>query len=154
MESELVWIDEYLPADELKLKLKNISEIGPIWPVIVNYLEEKRYRVEKVREFMPAHFVRIMPNFYSPSTGELIFYLDMGRTLARARESYIPEGKVKARLCYIEASGSAGRFVEGWRRYCRRDIQSYRVEGDHFSMLKGATAARSAKALDRALHLE
>jgi thioesterase domain-containing protein len=140
LESERDWIWDSLPDEDIKEKLENVPEMDHIWPMIVNYLEEKNVSVEKVKKVIPQEYARVIPNYDRLSNREVIYYLNMCRTMANAGAFYIPGAKLKTVLYYFKARQSPGEMMESWRDYCRQTIKPYEIPGDHFSILKNIKA--------------
>jgi amino acid adenylation domain-containing protein len=75
----------------------------------------------------------------------------MDPTLIRARDVYVPVGKIKTILHYFKASQSIGTNHEKWNNYCRGEQKFYPVKGDHFSILEKPGVSRFATIFDRAI---
>jgi thioesterase domain-containing protein/acyl carrier protein len=75
----------------------------------------------------------------------------MDPTLIRARDVYVPFGKIKTTPHYFGASQSTGIKHEKWNKYCCGRQKFYPVNGDHFSILEIPGVTRFAAVFDRAI---
>jgi tyrocidine synthetase-3 len=136
LESELEWVRNYLPDDEIRERVKNAADIEETWSMITNHLEEKHFDVEWVRRLIPDHLARIIPNYHQLDIRELIYYLNINRSLTSARAGYIPLRKIHTPMHYLKADQSPPDIQESWNDYCREPIRSYEIPGDHFSIFR------------------
>jgi thioesterase domain-containing protein/acyl carrier protein len=135
--SEKAWLKAYLPDQVLIDKLKNITGIDELWAEVITYLEENNYPVEKARQLIPPHIMQIIPNFEQLSLRELIHYLNLGRSLIRARDHYVPRGKLQTGIHYFKASETAaGKNPGNWSEYCLKPVQIHEISGNHYNILK------------------
>jgi thioesterase domain-containing protein len=65
------------------------------------------------------------------------YCLNMVRTLNKARDRYIPGGKIDTQVHFFKAGEEKrAAAVEKWNLYCRQPIGLYEISGDHFSIFK------------------
>jgi thioesterase domain-containing protein len=77
------------------------------------------------------------------------YCLNMVLTLNKARERYIPGGKIDTQVHFFKAGEEKrAAAVEKWNLYCRQPIRLYEIPGDHFSIMKMPEAATLAGLLD------
>jgi surfactin family lipopeptide synthetase A len=71
------------------------------------------------------------------------------RALNRAREDYLPTGRLDTPVVCVCASGST--FVEHqlWSRHIKGSLQYLTIDGDHFSLLRPPAARELAAVLER-----
>jgi thioesterase domain-containing protein len=134
--SEMKWVLDYLPAGEIKENVKGVSDLYRLWPLIVDSLEENSFEAEKLRKSIPAVMAGTIPGFERQGIGGLIFYINMIRTFDRARNSYVPAGKIKTRIHFFAAAENGVSNWKNWNNYTEQPVTFYRVKGDHFSMFK------------------
>ncbi|HLP61482.1 MAG TPA: amino acid adenylation domain-containing protein [Candidatus Deferrimicrobium sp.] len=134
--SERVWLGDYIPNEQMAKKLKRMTNIDKIWAEVIAYLEENHYPVEKVRQLIPAYLAEIIPGYERLGLRELIYYLNLGRSLRRARDMYIPQGKIHAKLHYFKAGESIDISPGAWAEYCDGPMNVYEISGSHYSILK------------------
>ncbi|NIM15786.1 MAG: amino acid adenylation domain-containing protein [Candidatus Aminicenantes bacterium] len=151
-ESELDWLWQHLPDNEIKKKVKKAADINEIWWIIENHLQENHFSVETIRRFIPGHLTQIIPNYYQLGTRELIYHLNTNRTLTSARARYIPTGRINSVLYYFKASESPVIFKECWNDYCSCPIRSYDITGNHFLILKKPAVEQTANTFGFILH--
>ncbi|MCP5109194.1 MAG: amino acid adenylation domain-containing protein, partial [bacterium] len=144
-ESESTWLREYLPGDSITEKIKEISGIEEIWSKIVAYVEETGIEIETVKRFVPGYLAQMIPGFDRLGHRELIFTMNVIRTLANARTLYIPREKLNAVLYYFKARESPEIFNDNWQKYCNAPIKLREIEGSHFSILKMPRVEQTAR---------
>jgi thioesterase domain-containing protein/acyl carrier protein len=135
LQSEVEWVWEYLPDEKIKEKIKKAGNTNETWSFIVNHLEENHVSVELVKRLIPHQLAQIIPNYRQLGTRELIYHLNINRTLARARDLYLPAEKIHTTLHYFKAGRSPGTPRDNWNDYCIEPIKSVEIPGDHFSIL-------------------
>jgi len=150
-ESELARLRDYLPGEQIAERLKGITDINKTWWEVIAFLEENHTPVEKVRQLIPAYLAQIIPGYERLGLRELIYYLNLGRSLNRARGLYIPGGKIYTELHHFTAVDSKEILKESWAEYCHTAIKVYQLSGNHYSILKMPGAAQSAQLFSRGL---
>jgi amino acid adenylation domain-containing protein len=145
LESEINWVWEYLPDNEFKEKVSEAIDISGIWNRIWNHLEKNHFSVEFIKRLIPGHLARIIPNYDRLGIKELIYYLNLHRTLSNARSFYIPAQKIHTTLYYFKASESPVILQDCWIDYCMKPINSYEIPGDHFTILNKSKVFQTAK---------
>ncbi len=143
--SEMAWLKDYFPGEQIDKKLKNITDINKTWSEVITYLEENHYSVKKVRQLIPAYLAQIIPGFERLGLRELIYYLNLGRSLTHARALYIPGGKIHTELHHFTAVDSKKIVKESWVEYCHSPIKVCELSGNHYSILKMPAAAQTAQ---------
>ncbi len=133
LESELKWVRDFLPDEATRERFQKLTRMDRIWASIAEYIDETRYRSEDIIPLIPRAVTEALPNFRQLSAKQLIYYFNVLRTFVNAREYYLPHGKVKAPIHYFGAARSNSGYEDSWRQYFSR-INSYRVEGSHYSI--------------------
>jgi amino acid adenylation domain-containing protein/FkbM family methyltransferase len=136
LESELDYVKDYIPEGDIKERFKKISQLDVLWSDIVAYLYAKNFDVDIIKRVIVGYGMQALPNFNQLGIRETIYYLNVGRSLTRARTNYIPGEKIQTRLHFIKASQSPEIFIDNWRDYCIGPIQCHEITGDHYSILK------------------
>jgi thioesterase domain-containing protein/acyl carrier protein len=148
-ESELNWVWDYLPDNEIKEKVRKEPDMNHIWPLLTKYLEEIDFDIDIIKNSIPTHIADATPNFNRLSIKELIYYMNMVRSLINARNLYIPKSKIRITPQFFTAS----RFVipnrEQWNNYCQEPLKFFEVMGDHFSIFELPETIQFAKLFDR-----
>jgi iturin family lipopeptide synthetase B len=158
IEAEKNWLFPYLPRNapgtdagvdqQVKKKLNSMDNIEQLWLSFVQYLETSRIHVDIVRKMIAAAMAQAIPNYHQLGTRELIYHLNLERTLGNARASYIPQSKIKTALHYFSASESTEIEKEQWNNYCKVPINIYEIPGDHFSIFKIPNVLNLTKIFD------
>jgi amino acid adenylation domain-containing protein len=134
--SEMKWVLDYLPAGEITEKVKGVSDLYRLWPLIVDSLEENPFEAEKLRKSIPSVMARAIPGFEHQGIGGLIFYINIIRSFDRARSCYVPAGKIKTRIHFFAAGENRRSNWKNWNNYTEQPLSFYQVKGDHFSMFE------------------
>jgi amino acid adenylation domain-containing protein len=150
VESELDWLWHYLPDTQIKEKVINVSDKNEIWSIIVNHFEENNLHVEIIKRVIPDHLVQLLPNYHQLGIRELIYYLNLNRTLTHARTFYIPSEKIRTTLQYFKAHQSSQEFQASWNDYCI-NIKSVEIPGEHLSIFKPPDVEQTAKIIENAI---
>jgi amino acid adenylation domain-containing protein/FkbM family methyltransferase len=142
IQTEANLLIDYLPNNEIKEKVKNLSKVNEIWPTIIDYLEENQIDVDIVKPLIPDALARVIPNYDRVDTRDLIYYLNMHRTLVDALLRYIPKRPMETPIHYFKASQSPETVKKGWHDYCKKPLEIHQIEGDHFSILRKPVDSR------------
>jgi amino acid adenylation domain-containing protein len=151
LESEIHWVCQYLPDEVIKEKVRNLNDINELWPIILDHLVENHLSVEIIKRLIPGQLAQIIPNYNQLKIKELVYYMNLNRTLTYARRFFIPSRKIHTTLYYFKASQSLAA-QDSWNDYCLKPIKSYEVPGDHFSIFKAPNVVRSAKIVEKVLN--
>ena len=154
LETEINLLMDYWPDDQIKDKVKQVTHIDEIWPIVVNYLEKKEnnYNADTIKTLIPGDLARLIPNYDQANIKELIYYLNMNRTLTASLLRYIPCGKINILAHYFKASETPGIIKKGWDDYCSKSLETYEIEGDHFSILKKPSVTRVGEIVEMLLN--
>ncbi len=150
LESELNWLLKLLNEPRLTKKIKQASTLTELWSIILNHLEDNHYSVKTIEQLIPADLFQNIPNYNLLGIRELIYSVNVMRTLTRARALYIPAKKIQTTVHYFNASLSAPAKEE-WQDYCAAPIIYHEIPGDHFSIFKKPHVRQTAKIIANAL---
>jgi amino acid adenylation domain-containing protein len=150
-ETEIRFIKQHFPGIEIKEKLENISNIDDIWPLIIGCLESNPSEVKRI-ENLAEKYVSL--DSTKLKIHQKIEYLNLERTIMKARLDYIPSNEVNTPIYYFWATGAGGINKEHWNEYTTQPIEFYEVPGDHFSMLKRPYVVELAQKFASVLHME
>jgi FkbM family methyltransferase len=147
LQSESDFISRYLPGDGLKRQLKDTANLQEFWEVVVRFLETGNFDPAIIRRVIVEYEAHVVPGYQGLSIASLVKYLNMGRTFARARGAYQPDGTVDTPIRYFGASSSTkiNNVKHKWRDYAGKTIKMAVVQGDHFSIFKPPAVAELAK---------
>ncbi|MCP5050062.1 MAG: hypothetical protein GY940_23050, partial [bacterium] len=137
IESEVNFIKKYISGSDVEEKLESVTDIGAVWPLVVNYLEENQFDPGIIRKVIVDYEAHVVPNYDQLGVRQLIHYLNTGRALSKARALYVPTGKLHTPVHYFAASQSKGIINhEVWNRYCQKSVKFRQIDGDHYSIFE------------------
>jgi len=136
LDSELNFVMNYSTDNEITQKLKNMSEKSQVWLLVVHYLETTNYDVELIKKVIARYGMHALPYYQHLNIRESIYYLNLGRTLHRAAAMYTPGGKIHSPVHYFAAAQSKGRLKKTWKNYLHNSFTFYKIDADHYSILK------------------
>ncbi|MDQ1350344.1 MAG: hypothetical protein QG657_645 [Acidobacteriota bacterium] len=146
---------EYWQGDNrIHEEVNNRTDMNEIWSSIVNFWEENHYSVDIIKAMIPDYLAQIIPNYQRLGARDLIYYLNIGRTLTNARLDYIPSRKIITELHYFKANQSPRVFLNSWNDYCANPVKTYEISGTHFSILKSPAVIQTWQLFVRALSQE
>jgi thioesterase domain-containing protein len=108
-------------------------------------MEENNIVVDTIKLLIPEDLTWIIPNYNQIGTRDLIYYLNMHRTLTSALLLYLPGRPIDTTIHYFKASRSPEAVKEGWHDYCKKPLEIHQLDSDHFSILKKPTVDRMGK---------
>lgn len=141
-------------AFEMRRRLEEVGEGGesgvlvfidsapPVFPFVEHNVAVKKSRQPGNKKSPPLK--RLIPRLEKLGEREISYYLAVVRAFGRARDRYIPGGKIRAAVHFISAgdAGDAGNGDremanrEDWNHFCETPVTFYKVAGDHFSILE------------------
>jgi len=151
-DSEKDFIKKYLPDKEIENKLQHMTGTREIWAFIIQYLESNRFDSEAVKKAIVEYEAHVVPNYHDAGIGQLVRYLNIGRTLHNARSQYTPTGKIHTRVFYFAAAQSKAIKKEHWSPYCEKPLKCVEIEGDHYSIFKRPYVTNFAAIFSRVIN--
>ena len=119
-------------------KLCNGEDMGQIWLDVINHCETNP-QAQDVMNILKAQIPKevglMISGFEKIGIRDLIYQINLIRSLDRARKCYMPKSKIKTQVYFFKASKSDLFDKSMWRYYCD-NIKLYNVNGDHFSIFK------------------
>jgi fengycin family lipopeptide synthetase D len=153
--SELKWVQRYLKMDDTikaNLKQKQVSELKQAWMLIVDYLESGNLNrdivkevLKRVKNVLTEDEAQVIPNYHRLGIGEMLKYLNIGRTFINARAFYIPNRKINATVHYFAGTQSKVDNKDKWNIYTSKPVKFYEVTGDNYSIFKMPQTVEFAK---------
>jgi amino acid adenylation domain-containing protein len=151
--SELKCIRKVLVMEfEIEKKAGKIKNMKSFWSEIADYLETSRLDNKEIKRKINTFGRQVLPNFQRLSVKECIYYLNMGRSLTRAADNYIPPGKINAPVFYFKANLFWEMKVKRWKKYTQNPIQIYELAGDHQTIFTIPYVYDFAKIFDQAVN--
>jgi acyl transferase domain-containing protein/thioesterase domain-containing protein len=154
LENELQFVKHYFQGIGIEEKLKDITHIQEIWLIIIEHLQANEANLKKIEPLIQEYKRHIAPGASKVDICQLITYLNLGRTLFKARSTYVPSRKNHTRLHYFWANQSTGKIKEQWNQYCHKPAEFHEVTGDHFSIFKRPNVAEFGRLFSIALEKE
>ncbi|UCH95943.1 MAG: amino acid adenylation domain-containing protein, partial [Candidatus Aminicenantes bacterium] len=134
--NELDLVSEFITAPGLKKKLECLPSVNQLWPFLLDYLEETGYNIQMIKKAIPRHTALAVPDFENLELRKLMEYFNMIRTFDRARNIYIPAGKIKTKVHFFTADKESPGNRKNWNHYCKKPVKYCKIPGDHFSIFK------------------
>jgi len=151
LESEKSFIKKYFSNREIEEKIENINQIDQLWPLLVDYLESQQFDPGIIKKVIVEYEAYIVPGYSGLGIGQLIKYLNRGRTFHHARALYAPTGKIDSTVHYLAARQSKKISKDHWNRHCRKGMVHTQVPGDHYSIFKKPYVVEFAEIFDHLL---
>jgi amino acid adenylation domain-containing protein len=137
LETEKHFVARYLSQRGSEQIPEPVTSMDDFWAHIVDYLEVEQFNVLSIRQVVMQYEAHIVPNYHDLDIGQLVKYLNTGRTFQNARAMYTPSRKIHTSVHYFAASQSEGIIANDyWNEYCRGPIKTYRISGDHYSIFR------------------
>lgn len=153
VESESKWFSEYFPGSKIKKRLRNAKKIDQLWSIILKYLKENNSTSEIVEKIFPENMTQAVPNIDQLSAADLVYYLNVGRSFKNAQMFYIPGKKIKTPIHYFMAADSEGTInKDDWANYSYKPLESFSIDGDHFSIFKLPQVVMFAKLFNKVVN--
>jgi amino acid adenylation domain-containing protein len=134
--SELEFVQALLPGNGLPERLRAVTRMNQIWPLVVDYLEAGHVDVEVLKERIKEYGIQALPNDRQLDLRASIYYLNAARTLVNARTAFTNHKRIEAPIHYFAADRSVGIKKNNWRRNTRQRLFSYEIKGDHYSIFR------------------
>ncbi|MCP4155612.1 MAG: AMP-binding protein, partial [bacterium] len=115
-------------------KIKTITAVNQVWPFIIDYFETGKYDVAEIKKTMHKGITQLVPNFEQAGIREIVYYLNMIRTLKNAIDLYKPPGKIETEVHYFNAEHSQAKY-DNWNEYTIAPLRVQNINGDHYSIL-------------------
>jgi surfactin family lipopeptide synthetase A/fengycin family lipopeptide synthetase D len=127
------------------------SGLHQLWEAVVHHLERQKESrsLALIRGKIPPGWAEAIPNFERLGVRESIYYLNVIRTFDRARNGYLPGGKVRAPVHFFSAAAEEIGDREEWSRFSAGPVTYRRIEGDHFSIFRSPQVEAFAELFSR-----
>jgi thioesterase domain-containing protein len=139
VQSELEWLAGFLDGGSgmgVEIGREVPSGLEEFWASVLDRLEEAKPGIKVLKERVPPGMRRIIPGFDRLTLKELVYRLNVIRTLSNAGDRYVPGGKVKTPVHFFEAVRSERPASKGWQEYTVNPLKLYKIDGDHFSIFR------------------
>jgi thioesterase domain-containing protein len=103
-------------------------------------------RMEETLDFsqwkraFPASVLPLLPEFNELGRSELLERFKSVNHWVKMQHVYQPDRAVKAPVCLFISEHTWELGYKGWELYCKGEMFTHKVPGDHFSIVKGAQA--------------
>jgi thioesterase domain-containing protein/acyl carrier protein len=152
LESEFQWIQEHFTSEQMDELRPAISHMDQFWPAIVAYLENSNIDLEVIRSVVRQYGGQALPNYHRLGISQLIYYLNAGRSLSRARQRYSITQTLSTPAHYFAARESAAIDHRGWQAYFDKPVTFHTLEGDHFSIFTQPGVVDFARRFEQLIH--
>ncbi|NIM13759.1 MAG: amino acid adenylation domain-containing protein [Candidatus Aminicenantes bacterium] len=150
LESEKKWLKKHLPKGQLKEQLRRLKDMNTLWRTVGEHLESVDPGGDSIRALLPTNILQVIPHSTQLLVKQLIYYLNVIRTLERACALYIPKNNVKTKLHYFAAHQSEGIVdKKQWQDFCENKVKFYELQGDHFSILQNPNVSGIASLVEK-----
>jgi len=154
LKSELAFIKSFGIENEIDKKIKKLKKISfnKFWTNIADYLETNKLDIKKMNKQMINFGIQALPNYRKFTIKEILYYLNMARTLAKARNIYIPKERINTPIHYFRAEQSEGKIDHSlWEKYCNKTIIYHAIQGNHYSIFKKPDVFKLIAIFDKVL---
>jgi tyrocidine synthetase-3 len=133
--SEIEFLARYIEGAKHSLKLDGSKSLPALWKRMAGYLKETGIEAETVARIARNNGMQALAKLDDLDIEGILYYMNLGRSLIRARSTYEPEHSLENRLYYIAAKESETLIAGDWSSYCRQLVRE-EVDGDHYSIFK------------------
>ncbi|MCP4216064.1 MAG: hypothetical protein GY765_15545, partial [bacterium] len=149
VEEERAFALKYFPLNEIEAKLNSLTDIGKLWSCVTDYMKSKTMDIASLKNLLMQREQLLLPAYPGLGMEKVIGYMNTDRTFKKARERYLPDGPIDAKVLFLEARASQEIRKESWDRYCNAPIRYFKTGGDHYSILRQPVVVKSAAIFDR-----
>jgi amino acid adenylation domain-containing protein len=151
IQSEIQLFHRYFPQMDLRKQVAAGAGIQDVWSAILDIFNHKEIETNDIIRILPTDLQRLIPNIHRLQRRELLEYLNLNRSLARARALYKPRHTLEAPLDFLKAGQSGLDPSREWQSYCKHPIYCNSIDGDHFSIMKHPAVEKIAECVHRRL---
>jgi tyrocidine synthetase-3 len=151
IDTELEWLGDISKVKGIKGKLKGLTQLHHFWPLVIDHLERNHFDIGPLKKSIPGNIANAVPNFDRQGIRELVYYININRSLGNARDHYIPGGKSITRIDFFGAREFEITNRDNWNIYSYQPFKFYEIEGDHFSIFKPPHVSAFARIFNEAL---
>ncbi|MDQ1352485.1 MAG: hypothetical protein QG657_2791, partial [Acidobacteriota bacterium] len=119
-----------------------IDSAPPALPFVDHNVPVKKTRQQGKKNSPPLK--KLIPRLEQLKEREITYYLAVARAFGRARDRYIPGGKIRSAVHFISARDREMANREDWNYFCETPVTFYEVAGDHFSILEAPNVSSLA----------
>ncbi|MDR6777529.1 MULTISPECIES: non-ribosomal peptide synthetase [Paenibacillus] len=112
------------------------------WDHHIQELErmEETFDLPLWKRAFPASVLPLLPEFNELGRSELLERFKSVNHWVKMQHVYQPDRAVKAPVCLFISEHTWELGYKGWELYCKGEMFTHKVPGDHFSIVKGAQA--------------
>ncbi len=140
VESEKELLKEHLPQDLMTEVFQNTGDTVEVWKKMSSICEKNEvfatYFTAVIRENL-GELVYAIPNSEQANISDLIYYMNVIRTIGNMHAFYIPDSPIESQMHFFKAVRSdMTKNKEEWNLYCKSPVKFYELDGTHFSIFK------------------
>ncbi|MRX56180.1 amino acid adenylation domain-containing protein [Bacillus idriensis] len=117
----------------------------------LNMLENMNIDFSYWKKTFPKEAIPLIPNFYQLTEEELIFRLSILNKWIKAQQKYYPQQAVMSKIYLFSTKQSLKCLEKGWGFHCNEKIKSFKISGDHFTMVKFPNSIRISNVINEEL---
>ncbi|MBU2699290.1 amino acid adenylation domain-containing protein [Sporomusaceae bacterium BoRhaA] len=152
LDSEKQFIHEWIPDIRNIKVVDKASSIEELWMNVVTYFEKETGHV--VKEMIPEDVRRLIANYHDiDNVGDLIYSVNVIRTIDRAAHNYTPANKLKTKIHLVKAAKNNFVDIKSWDRYSTKTTALYNVDGDHFTIMEQPYVIELAKIITQLIEV-
>ncbi len=144
LNTERKFINSIIKSKELENIIESKNSINSIWTEVHDYLKKHGGEYDKLKNSLQS-IAKAVPSFEYIKVHELLYIMNIIRSLHNAGESYTPKGKIDSQIYYFKAKDSETINPENWNKYCSKPIIFNAIEGDHFSVMNNPNVNKIAE---------
>ncbi|MGB7604817.1 MAG: amino acid adenylation domain-containing protein [Lutisporaceae bacterium] len=149
IDEELERIRQCFGDSQLISDLEAVSDKSQIWNMTLKWAETagdiKEKLINSAGKEVPPKLMN--PLFQDSSIRDIVYKMNMLRSLFRDLHYYIPSGKIASQVYFFKATESNADVLnlDGWRSLCEKPIKLYDIEGEHVSIFRQPNIVKFAK---------
>ncbi|MDQ1350461.1 MAG: hypothetical protein QG657_763 [Acidobacteriota bacterium] len=153
-ESELSFLLETFPLDEIKEHISNIFDYHELWRYVIDYLGKSDFDFGAFKKQIPISIVNSFPNFDQLTLSQVANRINVVRGYRHAEHRYFPHGKKNVPMYLFNARESHVKKMAvktNWNDYFNKPMKVVDVPGDHYSIFREPDVIEIAAAIDKEL---
>ncbi len=152
--TELEFINKYIPQF---IKLANVSKcksIEDLWDTVVVLLQQDNEILHCLIKKLPKDVLKAIPNNCLDYPREIVYYINILRTLHNCRNMYKPTLVNSSYISFINAFDDKlildkKKNILTWQNFCLNQIEAYYVQGDHYTIFDKVNCKSMAEIINK-----
>ncbi|MFO7635924.1 MAG: amino acid adenylation domain-containing protein [Clostridia bacterium] len=125
---------------QVQIQPEKDATMGSLWKKVLSLFPESGYPA--LRKAIPPDISIIIPNYEKDDIRNIMYYINVIRTLHTARALYFPPERLMTNTVFFNAVldqeiiPDKKENIQAWNSYLKVPMKIFRADGDHFSILK------------------